>query len=50
MDIIARRPSPSVQEIYDTDPFPAPTILREESPPTGQSSDDVSAERYFSRE
>lgn len=49
MDIIARRPGPSVQEIYATDPIPPPAVLRAESPPQGQSSDDVSAERYFSR-
>ena len=50
MDIIARRPGPSVQEVFATDPFPAPAILREESPPIGQSSADVSAGRYFSRD
>ena len=49
MDIIARRPGPSVQEVYDADPIPPPAVLRSESPPQGQSSDDVSAERYFSR-
>ena len=49
MDIIARRPGPSVQEVYDADPIPPPAVLRNESPPQGQSSDDVSAERYFSR-
>jgi phenylpropionate dioxygenase-like ring-hydroxylating dioxygenase large terminal subunit len=49
VDIIARRPGPSVQEIYDADPIPPPAVLRSESPPQGQSSDDVSAERYFSR-
>ena len=50
MDIIARRPGPSVQDIYDSDPFPAPAVLREESPPQDQSTADVSAERYFSRD
>ena len=50
MEIIARRPGPSVQDIYDADPIPPPAVLRRESPPQGQSSDDVSAERYFSRE
>ena len=49
MDIIARRPGPSVQEVFATDPFPAPAVLREESPPEWLSTDDVSAERYFSR-
>ena len=50
MEIIARRPGPSVQEIYDADPIPPPAVLRSESPPQGQSSEDVSAERYFSRD
>ena len=50
MEIIARRPGPSVQEIYDADPIPPPAVLRHESPPQGQSSKDVSAERYFSRD
>ncbi len=50
MDIIARRPEPSVQSIFDTDSIAPPAVLREESPPRGQSSDDVSRERYFSRE
>ena len=45
MDIIARRPGPSVQEIFDTDINPAPAVMRCESPATGQSTDDVSAER-----
>ena len=49
MDIIARRPEPSVQQVYDADPFPAPDVLRTESPAQGQSDADVSAERYFSR-
>lgn len=49
MDIIARRPRPWVQEVFDTDAFPAPAVLRQESPPVGQSTADVSATRYFSR-
>ena len=49
MDIIARRPRPSVQEVFDRDPIPPPAVLRTESPPQGQSNADVSAERYFSR-
>ncbi len=49
-EIIARRPRPSVQEVYDTDPFPAPDVLRAESPPQGQSLEDVGVERYFSPE
>ncbi len=48
MDIIARRPRPSVQEVLATDRNPAPAVLRTESPAQGQSSADVSAERYFS--
>jgi len=50
MDIIARRPGPSVQEVLATDPIPAPQVMREESPAVGQSQSDVSADRYFSRE
>ena len=50
MDIIARRPGPSVQQVFDADPIAPPQVLRSESPPQGQSSDDVSAERYFSPE
>ena len=48
MDIIARRPGPSVQEVLANDRNPAPAVLREESPAHWQSSADVSAERYFS--
>jgi phenylpropionate dioxygenase-like ring-hydroxylating dioxygenase large terminal subunit len=49
-DIIARRPGPSVQEVFATDTNPAPAIMRNESPASGQSSDDVSIERYFARD
>ena len=49
-DLIARRPHPSVQEVFETDRNPAPAIMREESPAVGQSSDDVSVERYFSKD
>jgi phenylpropionate dioxygenase-like ring-hydroxylating dioxygenase large terminal subunit len=49
MDIIARRPGPSVQQVFDADINPAPAIMREESPASGQSTDDVSIERYFSK-
>jgi phenylpropionate dioxygenase-like ring-hydroxylating dioxygenase large terminal subunit len=48
-DIIARRPGPSVQEVFDTDRIAPPAVLRSESPPLGQSTADVSAERYYSR-
>ena len=50
MDIIARRPRPSVQEVFATDRNPAPAVLRQESPAHWQGSADVSAERYFSPE
>ena len=50
MDIIARRPGPSVQEVLASDINPAPAVMREESPAAGQSSADVSIERYFARE
>ena len=50
MDIIARRPGPSVQEVLADDINPAPSVMLEESPAKDQSSADVSIERYFSRE
>ena len=50
MDIIARRPGPSVQEVLASDINPAPAVMLQESPAAGQSSADVSIERYFSRE
>jgi phenylpropionate dioxygenase-like ring-hydroxylating dioxygenase large terminal subunit len=49
LEIIARRPGPSVQEILATDVNPAPQVMREESPAQGQSDEDVSAERYYSK-
>ena len=49
MDIIARRPGPSVQEVLASDTNPAPAVMRTESPAQGQSSADISIERYFSR-
>ena len=49
-DIIARRPGPSVQAVFDTDFIAPPAVLRTESPAVGQGSEDVSAERYFARE
>lgn len=49
MDIIARRPRPSVQEVLANDTNPAPAILREESPAEGLGDADVSAERYFDK-
>lgn len=50
MDIIARRPGPSVQEVFEQDGNPAPSILREESPAQGQDLSDISRERYFSKQ
>jgi phenylpropionate dioxygenase-like ring-hydroxylating dioxygenase large terminal subunit len=49
MDIIARRPSPSVQDVFATDVNPPPEVMRQESPTQTQDSADVSAERYFSK-
>ena len=49
MDIIARRPGPSVQEVFATDTNPAPAVLRSESPAQGQSDADVPIDRYFSK-
>jgi phenylpropionate dioxygenase-like ring-hydroxylating dioxygenase large terminal subunit len=50
MDIIARRPRPSVQDVFATDINPPPAIMRQESPAQGQEDADVSAERYFSKD
>jgi phenylpropionate dioxygenase-like ring-hydroxylating dioxygenase large terminal subunit len=50
MEIIARRPGPSVQEIFAADKNSAPEIMRQESPAIGQGDEDVSIERYFSKE
>jgi phenylpropionate dioxygenase-like ring-hydroxylating dioxygenase large terminal subunit len=50
MDIIARRPGPSVQEVFATDANPAPAVLRSESPAQGQSDADVPIDRYFSKD
>eukprot|EP01035_Chromulina_nebulosa_P057280 gene57279-78486_t len=49
-NIIARRPGPSVQEVFDGDRNPAPSVMRVESPAIGQSSDDVSIARYFAKD
>jgi nitrite reductase/ring-hydroxylating ferredoxin subunit len=49
-EIIARRPGPSVQDIFDTDINPAPDIMRSESPAAGQSDEDVSIDRYFTKD
>jgi hypothetical protein len=49
-DLIARRPGPSVQQVFETDQNPAPAIMREESPAVGQITADISIERYFSKE
>lgn len=48
--IIARRPGPSVQEVFATDINRAPAILCVESPAQGQSNADVSIDRYFSKD
>ena len=50
MGISDRRPKPSVQEVLATDTNPAPPLMRTESPADGWPTDDVSAERYFSKE
>lgn len=50
MDIIARRPGPSVQQVLASDINPAPAVMLEESPAANQSSADVPIERYFSRD
>lgn len=50
MGIIDRRPSPSVQQVLANDTNPAPSVMRSESPADGWPTDDISAERYFSKE
>ena len=49
-DIIGRRPKPSVQEVFDADSIAPPAVLRSESPAQGLGSEDVSRDRYISRE
>lgn len=50
MGISDRRPKPSVQDVFANDTNPAPSVMRNESPADGWPTDDVSAERYFSKE
>lgn len=50
MGIEDRRPGPSVQEVFSTDTNPAPAVMRTESPADGWPTDDVSAERYWSKD
>lgn len=50
MGISDRRPKPSVQEVFASDTNPAPSVMLSESPADGWPTDDVSAERYFSKE
>ena len=49
-DLVARRPRPSVQDVFEADAIPVPEIMREESPAVGQSTDDIAIERYFSKD
>ena len=48
--VIQFRPKPSVQEVLATDKNPAPDCLRYESPAQGQSTQDISVDRYYSRD
>lgn len=50
MSITARRPGPSVQQVFANDINPAPAVLCEESPAVGQSDVDIPIDRYFTRE
>jgi phenylpropionate dioxygenase-like ring-hydroxylating dioxygenase large terminal subunit len=50
MDLISRRPRPSVQEVFAADINPAPEIMRVESPAQGRSDADISIERYFAKD
>ena len=47
--VIQFRPRPSVQEVLATDANPAPACLRLESPAQGQSTADISVDRYYSK-
>ena len=49
-DPIADRPRPSVQEVFAADLNPAPVTMRSESPARNQGSNDLSIERYFSKD
>ncbi len=44
------RPGPSVQDVFARDPVPPPPLMRVESPASGLGTDDVSIERYFSKD
>ena len=50
MDLTQDRPGPSVQDVLNGDVNAAPAVMLEESPAEGQSTDDLSIERYFSKD
>ena len=50
VDITRGRPGPSVQEVFAKDVNPPPAVLRGESPAHGLGTEDVSRERYFSKD
>jgi len=48
--VVKGRPGPSVQDVFATDRNPAPDVLRIESPARNLGSEDISIERYFSKD
>ncbi len=50
VDITRGRPRPSVQEVIAADVVAAPLVMRSESPAVGLGDDDISVERYFSKD
>jgi phenylpropionate dioxygenase-like ring-hydroxylating dioxygenase large terminal subunit len=48
--VLEGRPGPSVQEVLAGDVNPAPRVIREETPFDPTSLEDISVERYFSKE
>ena len=50
LNILKGRPEPSVQTVFAKDVIAPPAVMLDESPPEGLSTDDISIERYFSKD
>ena len=50
LNILKGRPEPSVQTVFAADVIAPPAVMLDESPPEGMSTDDISIERYFSKD
>ena len=50
LNILKSRPEPSVQTVFAADVIAPPAVMLDESPPEGMSTDDISIERYFSKD